>query len=84
VEIDSYMQQLSQACESPFTTLFLHVRSENITTIFWQELPRAKARSSHDSVVPTLYVPAFRSDLVSLDFRAPCPIDELLSWSITP
>jgi glutamate/tyrosine decarboxylase-like PLP-dependent enzyme len=46
------------------------------------ELPRANARIAQGSVVPTFDLAAFKSELASFDFRAPRPIDELLSWSI--
>jgi glutamate/tyrosine decarboxylase-like PLP-dependent enzyme len=54
-------------------------RADNFLT---QELARAHERVSRGSVTPTLDLASFRSDLAAFDFRAPRPLDELLSWTI--
>jgi aromatic-L-amino-acid decarboxylase len=47
-----------------------------------RELPRANARIAQGSVAPTFDLATFKSELAAFDFRAPRPLDELLSWSI--
>jgi glutamate/tyrosine decarboxylase-like PLP-dependent enzyme len=47
-----------------------------------RELASANERVAAGSVTPTLDLPAFRSELVGFDFRAPRPLDELLPWII--
>ena len=47
-----------------------------------QELARAHERVSRGSVTPTLDLASLRSELAAFDFRAPRPLDELLSWTI--
>ena len=47
-----------------------------------RELPRVNARITQGSVVPTFDLAAFKGELAAFDFRAPRPLDELLSWSI--
>jgi glutamate/tyrosine decarboxylase-like PLP-dependent enzyme len=47
-----------------------------------RELLDAAARVSQGPVTPTLNLEAFRDELARFDFGAPCPFDQLLSWTI--
>ncbi len=48
-----------------------------------RELARAHERIAEGSVTPTLDRGAFKSELAGFDFRAPRPLGELLSWTIS-
>jgi glutamate/tyrosine decarboxylase-like PLP-dependent enzyme len=47
-----------------------------------RELADANERVGAGSVTPTLDIGAFRRELAKFDFRAPCGLGELLSWTI--
>lgn len=47
-----------------------------------RELGRANERIAAGAVTPTVDLASFRNELVRFDFRAPRPLDELLSWTI--
>jgi glutamate/tyrosine decarboxylase-like PLP-dependent enzyme len=68
---------------SPASALFpTRAERERLDDFLTHELPRASARIIEGSVVPTFDLAAFKSDLAGFDFRAPRPLEELLSWSI--
>lgn len=48
-----------------------------------RELALAAERIAKGSVTPTLDLAYFKRELADLDFRSPCPMDQLLSWTIT-
>jgi aromatic-L-amino-acid decarboxylase len=35
------------------------------------------------SVTPTLDIASFRDELADFDFQTPCPMDQVMSWTIT-
>jgi glutamate/tyrosine decarboxylase-like PLP-dependent enzyme len=47
-----------------------------------QELNRANERVAQGSVMPTLNIATFRSELSGFDFEMPRSLDEVLSWTI--
>jgi aromatic-L-amino-acid decarboxylase len=48
-----------------------------------RELARAHERVVEGSVMPTLDLVSFKSELAAFDFQVPYPFDQLLSWTIS-
>jgi glutamate/tyrosine decarboxylase-like PLP-dependent enzyme len=71
-----------QSPELPSALFPTRAERERLDDFLTRELPRARARVVAGSVVPTFDLAAFKSDLSSIDFRAPRPLEGLLSWSI--
>jgi len=59
-----------------------HEERERLDDYLTRELARAQARLEQGSTVPTIDMPAFRSELEKFDFAIPRPLPELLDWSI--
>ncbi len=50
--------------------------------VLTRELAASRARITSGPVIPDFDIVTFRSELAAFDFRMPCPVDELLPWTI--
>lgn len=56
---------------------------EHWNDVLTRELALTAERIAKGSVTPMLDLTYFRRELANFDFCSPCPIDQLLSWTIT-
>src|SRR5690242_12716929 len=68
---------------SPVATLFPpHDERVRLDDLLTRELLFVNERIATSSVVPTIDMSAFRSELAAFDFESPRPLEELLAWTI--
>jgi glutamate/tyrosine decarboxylase-like PLP-dependent enzyme len=67
----------------PTSVLFpMREDRERWDDLLTRELALANERIANGNVTPTLDLPSFRSELAEFDFRTPCPIDSVMSWTM--
>ena len=68
----------------PVTALFPGRNDrERWSNVLTRELALAAERVVNGPVTPTLDLTSFRGELANFDFQTPCPMDRVMSWTIT-
>ncbi|MEI9985080.1 MAG: pyridoxal-dependent decarboxylase [Aliidongia sp.] len=72
--------RLSFANQSPLFPP--HADRARLDDFLTRELAAAHDRVTHGSVTPRIDLAAFRQELAGFDYRAPCALEDVLSWTI--
>ena len=81
--ISKHMRNHHREPPTPASALFpMREERQRCDDILTRELALANDRITKGSVTPTLDFTSFRSELADFDFRTPCPMDRVLSWTI--